>query len=159
MAKVTVGSISGFSGMVTFTCKVSPAPLLTPMCSLSPTQAALTSGGQATSTLTVSTTAPTEFLARPDLSRGLTPIYAIVVPIFGVALMGMGFTSGGRRKRLLGFVIGSVLLAGLILQTACGGGSRGTTSTPGTPAGNYTVTVTGSSASTQHMTSVVLTVQ
>ncbi len=48
-----------------FTCKVSPALALAPVCSLSPVQVQVTKGGQATSTLTVNTTPPTAFLARP----------------------------------------------------------------------------------------------
>jgi hypothetical protein len=121
----------------------------------------LTSGGQATSTLTVNTTAATADLIRPNIDRSFSPIYAMVFPIFGVALVGMGFASGGRKKnKLLGVTIGSILFAGLILQMACGGnsggGGGGGTSTP---AGNYTITVTGSSGSTQHTSAVTLTVQ
>jgi hypothetical protein len=88
----------------------------------------------------------------------------MVFPIFGVALVGMGVASGGRKKnKLLGVTIGSILFASLLLQMACGGnsggGGGGGTSTPGTPAGNYTITVTGSSGSTQHTSAVTLTVQ
>jgi hypothetical protein len=156
-AKVTIGSTRGFTGTVTFTCTVSPAPSMAPTCSLAPGQATLTSGGQATSTLTVNTTGLTAFLARPHPGRSSVAIYAIAFPIFGVALAGMGFTSSGRRRRrLLGAAIGFALIAGLILQTACGGGGS---SGGGTPAGNYTVTVTGSSASSQHTSPVMLTVQ
>jgi hypothetical protein len=138
---------------------------MAPTCSFNPAQATLTSGGQATSTLSVKTTAPTTaVLTQPNFGHELSPIYAMVFPIFGVALVGMGFTSGGRkRKRLLGVAIGTVLFAGLSLQMACGGGSGSSggtgTGTPGTPAGSYTVTVTGTSGSTQHTTTVMLTVQ
>lgn len=96
--------------------------------------------------------------------RGLAPIYAMAFPTFGLTFLGIGFSSGAKRKRLLGLLIGSVLFGGLVLQVACGwggagGGGTGSTSTPGTPAGNYTVTVAASSGSTQHMTSVTMTVQ
>jgi hypothetical protein len=164
-ATVTLGSTGGFTGTVNFTCTVSPAPTMAPTCSFNPAQATLTSGGQATSTLSVKTTAPTTaVLTQPNFGHELSPIYAMVFPIFGVALVGMGFTSGGRkRKRLLGVAIGTVLFAGLSLQMACGGGSGSSggtgTGTPGTPAGSYTVTVTGTSGSTQHTTTVMLTVQ
>jgi hypothetical protein len=164
-ATVTLGSTGGFAGTVNFTCTVSPAPTMAPTCSLSPAQATLTSGGQATSALTVKTTAPTTaILTQPNFGHELSPIYAMVFPIFGVALVGMRFTAGGRkRKRLLGVAIGTVLFAGLSLQMACGGSSGSSggtgTGTPGTPAGSYTVTVTGTSGSTQHMAAVMLTVQ
>jgi hypothetical protein len=159
-ATVTAVSTGGFTGTVTFTCSVTPAPTLAPVCSLSPAQATLTSGGQATSTLTVKTTAETAALTRPTFDRSFGPIYAIALPIFGAALVGIGFTSRRtKRKKLLGVAICSVLFAGSILQMACGGNSGGGTSTPGTPAGNYTVTVTGSSGSTQHTSAVTFAVQ
>jgi hypothetical protein len=161
-ATVTLGSTGGFSGAVNLTCTVSPASSLAPTCSFNPTQATLKSGGQATSTLTVKTTAPTTaVLARPNFGRGLSPIYAMAFPILGVALVGMRFGSGGKRKKLLGLVIGSVLFGGLVFLPACGGGSGSSTgtNTPGTPSGKYTVTVTGTSGSTQHASTVSVTVQ
>ena len=159
MAKVTVGSTGGFTGTVTFTCKVLPASSLAPACSLSPTQVTLTSGGKTTSILTVNTTAATALLARPHLGRGLVPVYAMVFPILGATLLGVGFTSNGRRKGLVGLMMCCLLIGGLAFQMACGGGSGSSTGAPGTPAGNYAVTLTGSAGSTQHATSVTLTVQ
>ena len=159
MAKVTVGSTGGFAGTVTFACKVLPASSLAPACSLSPTQVTLTSGGKTTSILTVNTTAPMALLARPNLGRSLVPVYAMVFPILGATLLGVGFTSNGRRKGLVGLMMCCLLIGGLAFQTACGGGSGSSTGAPGTPAGNYAVTLTGSAGSTQHATSVTLTVQ
>jgi hypothetical protein len=126
------------------------------VCSLNPAQVQVTNSGQATSTLTVSTTGPNAFLVRPILRHGGPPIYAMVFPIFGLALVEMCFRSGGTRKRLLSLTICCLLFGGLVFQAACGGGS---TSTPGTPEASYTVSVTASSGSTQHTTSLMLTVQ
>ena len=162
-ATVTAGSMGGFAGTVALACSVSPMPLLAPTCSLSPAQAQVAAGGQATSTLTISTTGPTASLSRPSLRHDGSLVYAVVFPIIGLSLMGAGAAFDGRRKKILGLVLGCVVLGGLLLQVACGGGggnsSTNTTSTPGTPAGSYTVTVTGSSGSTQHTTAVTLTVQ
>ena len=47
----------------------------------------------------------------------------------------------------------SILFGGLISQEACGGGSSGPGST------TYTITVTGTSGSTQHSTTVLITVR
>jgi hypothetical protein len=159
IAKVTVGSTGGFTGTVTFTCKVLPASSLAPACSLSPTQVILTSGGKTTSILTVNTTAPVALLARPHLGRGLVPVYAMVFPILGATLLGVGFTPNGRRKGLVGLMMCCLLIGGLAFQMACGGGSGSSTGAPGTPAGSYTITVAGSSGTTKSATSLVLAVQ
>jgi len=117
------------------------------------------SGGQGTSTLTINTTGATALVGHPTLRREFAPMYALVIPIFGVVLAGFGPRSGGgRRRKLFGLLICCVLLGGVVGQVACGGSSSGTTGTSGTPAGNYTITVTGSSSS-QHTTTLKLTVQ
>jgi hypothetical protein len=78
--------------------------------------------------------------------------YAVWLPLPGLALIGLGFGSGPsrrKRKKLLGFLLLWLLLAGLILLPACGtsgnAGSGGTHS-GGTPAGTYTITISGKDA-------------
>ena len=87
------------------------------------------------------------------------------LPIAGFSLMGMGFSSArSRRKKLLGFLMVGMVMAALFLMPACGGGSSGGGGGGGgctgcTPAGNYTVTITGADAnSLSHSTTVALTV-
>jgi hypothetical protein len=159
-ATLTLASTGGFAGMVTFTCTVSPAPPLAPTCSWAPAQVQLTSGGQASSTLTINTTGSTAFLARPNLDHDLSPIYAVVFPIVGVVLGGIGFKSANGRNKIHSLVILCVLIESLLFQAACGGpGTTATTGSSGTPAGSYTVSVTATSGSTQQTTSLALTVQ
>jgi len=69
------------------------------------------------------------------------------LPIGGMAFLGAGLTGKSRKNRLLGFFLVCLVLAGLMFLGACGNSSHGGSSTgpgnPGTPAGNYTITVTG----------------
>jgi len=84
----------------------------------------------------------------------------MLLPIGGLALLGTGFTS--RKKKLWGFLLACLLFSGLIFMAACGGSSSsGGGGQPGTPAGPYTVTVTGTGAtgSPTHSTTVSFTVK
>jgi hypothetical protein len=111
--------------------------------------------------LTITTTGPSAAIFAPHQIR-FSPIYGIWLPLPGIALVGAGFA--GSRKRKLGFALGLVLLLSMMLMLAgCGGGgsssNNGGGGTQGTPAGTYNVTVTATSGSTAHTTSVSLTVQ
>lgn len=151
---ITIAPTNGFNSAVSLSCSVTPAAAKQPTCTFSPTSVA---GGSGTSTLTVKTTAATTASVAPHF-KGV--FYAMWLPVGGLALLGAGFTS--RKKRLLGFLLGCLLFSGLIFMAACGGSSSsggGGTTVPGTPAGAYTVTVTGTSASLTHTAGLTLTVQ
>ena len=75
--------------------------------------------------------------------------YGLLLPVFGITLLGAGMGSGGsRRRKLFGFLMLGMVLAGLLVMPACGGSSTptGGGGNPGTPAGAYTITVTGTSS-------------
>jgi Beta-propeller repeat len=136
---VTVTPPNGFNGSVTITCAISP------MVSLGPACGAVSATSTAPATLTVSTTAASALLHHPANARLSGLFYALFLPIGGVALMGLGLGSAGLpRKKLFGFLLVGLLLSGLILMPACGGGSGGGGGGgTGTPAGTYTITVSG----------------
>jgi len=119
------------------------------------TSVTLSGGSASTTTLNISTT------VRPvttgSLFRG-GPLYAAWLPIGGLSLLGVGVGAGFKRRRwLAGMLLG--LIAGLILlQSACGGSSSSATTTGGTPAGTYTIVITGSSGSASHNQRVTLIV-
>jgi len=113
-------------------------------------------GTAAQTTLTVTTTAP--HTSRAPSSR---IFYALLLPLGGMTLLGASGLS--RRKKVLSLLLLFLAASGLLFLTACGGGSsssNGGGSTGGTPAGTYTVTVTGTSGSlTAPSTTFTLTVQ
>lgn len=130
-------------------------------CSVSPSS--ITPGGSP-ATLTVTTTGPTAALIAPH-RNSLLPLYAIWLPVPGMALAGIGYASR-KRKLAIGMTLFLVLGLALLLAGCGGGGSSsgggggggGGGGTGGTTPGNYTITVTGTSGSLSHQTQVTLTV-
>jgi hypothetical protein len=150
---VTIAPVNGFNSGVNLTCSIAPVVTRPATCSFSPASVA---GGSGTSTLTVSTTAATTASLAPR-SKGV--FFALWLPIGGLALVGTGLAS--RKKKLWSLLFGCLIFSGLIFLGACGGGSSsggGTTGHPGTPAGSYTITVTGTSGATTHSQTVTLAV-
>jgi hypothetical protein len=154
---VTLAPAGGFSSAVSLTCAVTPATAVPPTCKFSSGSVA---GGSGTSTLTVTTVAAVASL-RPN--RGRSIFYAMLLPLGGLTILGAGYTS--RRRKLLGLLLVSLLMSGLIFLAACGGGSGGGGGggngggTPGTTQGAYTVTVTGTAGTLTQAQSLAVTVQ
>ncbi|MGC2670952.1 MAG: IPT/TIG domain-containing protein [Candidatus Acidiferrum sp.] len=157
MNVISVNAVNGFTGSVTAACLL-PAQAVT--CSVMPST--LTAGQSAN--VVVTTTA-----------RGLMPPLAInrrilswprIVPLLVLMLLCFLLARLARTRRQRAIV--AVPLAGVILflvlqATGCGGGSSQPPPPPpptGTLAGIYTITVTGTAASsnTTHMATLQLTV-
>jgi FG-GAP-like repeat/FG-GAP repeat len=178
---LSVAGSVGFSGNVSLSCSGAPTAAT---CAVSPATVTLTSGGSATATVTVTTTARSQMVtpvANRD-ERWTPSIYdsprVVAIYVAGFALsIGLSAIFGARpRRRMLWAPVAAcvLLLAGMTIG-GCGGGSNsssnsgGTTPPPsggtatGTPAGNYTITVTattGSGASeVSHTTQLTLVVQ
>ncbi len=142
-----------FTSPISFSCTGLPALA---NCTFSPTT--VTSGTSTLTTkLTIGTTPHTTALAPPPFGRRSGPRYAIWLVLPALLLGTVGMATPKRRK-LLSYCLVFLLVSGCVLQVACsnGGNSGGT---GGTPAGNYTITITGAAASTQHTATVTLTVQ
>ena len=162
---VTLTSLFGYTSAVNLGCSVSGTGSPLPACSASSFSSGSvtpTSTG-ATSTLTITTTGASAAIVHPSKF-----FYAMWLPIAGMSLIGVGFGSAGsRRKKLLGFLMVAIVMAALLLMPACGGsssnngGGGGGGCTGCTPAGSYTVTITGTgtdAGATTHSTTVTLTV-
>ncbi|MGA2085224.1 MAG: kelch repeat-containing protein [Terracidiphilus sp.] len=135
---ITITPESGFNSTVSFSCSGLPSGAT---CSFNP-QTVTPSGGAATTTLTVNTSATNAALRQK--SSPLFPGAALAAVLCCLGWM--------KRRRLQMLLLLAVCGAGLSLLNGCGGGSSTSQST------TYTVTVTATSGSLQQSTTLSLTV-
>ena len=155
-ATVTVTPANSYTGAVTLSCSIAPVVTPAPTCSFGSTSPVTVTSSGGTATLTFSTVASSAMMFRRS-----TSLYALWLPLPGLALIGLGFGSGSRRNKVLGLLLW-MILASLIVLPACGSGGKGGGggTNPGTPAGTYTVTITGKDANsvTQSNTAPTVTI-
>jgi hypothetical protein len=149
---ISVAENNGFTGTVNLTCSV-PAAMSEASCSLNPNS--LTSSGSVA--LLIATTAPSAAGSRFTTPIGLLPGVALLF----CALLLVIATRLPARKFALGLLAAALLAATFV---GCGGGASsggggGGGSNPGTPTGNYTITVMGSSGSVTHSLQINVNVQ
>jgi hypothetical protein len=153
----TVSATGGYSGTISFSCGSLPNEA---SCTFSPASVNL-SGATATSTLTISTTAPT------TSRNSIPPAPWTVTATTALAGIAGIFLAPVRRRRwaryLRGVSLGLLAVACAVTFAGCGGGGGGGTGpgNGGTPAGSYTVSVNASASGggPQHAVSVTLVVQ
>ena len=139
---VDIVAVSGFNDTVTFACSVSPAPAQAPRCSVSATPGTPAS-------VTVGTSGPS---ASATSRSSAALAYAIWLPLLGLVGIGKGFGSkqspkqSPKQRRIRAMMLRGMLLSAIVSQMACGGGSSSSGGNSGTPAGAYTITVTGTSS-------------
>ena len=146
--KITVTPSNGYNGTISFPATACSALPTGATCSFSPSTVA----GNGSTTLTITTTAPTSAMLIPADVNSHGSGAGLMASLTGFGLMGIVFAGDLRkRKRHGAFLLLSVLALALILSlVGCGGGSSsgsggGGGGGGGTPSGTYSVkfSVTG----------------
>ena len=158
--QVTVTPSGAFPNSVSLSC-TSGLPAAT-ACAFTNNPIPNLNNGAQSRALNINTTArplPASARLAPGGVSGV-PLYATWLPLCGIAFLGLRVGGKASRKRLM---LTGVLLLGffalILFQAGCGGSSSPTTTTGGTPAGTYTITVTGTSGSATRTTTLELVVQ
>jgi hypothetical protein len=152
----------GFTGSVALSAALTSSPagaVDPPTFTFGATSPVSISGvSAATATLTINTTAATTSALASPKERGVP--WSMAGGAALACILMFGIPSRRRKWRaILGMLL--LLLAAASSLVACGGSSivGGDTNIPGTTAGAYTITVTGTSGATVEKTTVKLTVQ
>ncbi len=158
--KITVGvtSATGFSSVVTLVCSGLPAMTT---CSAAPATVTPTGSTPVNSTLTIITTQRTSLLPR-SLPRPPGPGWMArpgLWTMLALLLLASGLWAVRMNRKQWSWAVLAVAALWLASFAACGAGGSGYVNTTGTPAGTYTVTVTGTAGSLTQSASFTLTVQ
>jgi hypothetical protein len=143
---LSANSEGGLKGAVALSCSGAPSEAT---CTVSPSSVTLNGSSTTSFSMTVSTTAaaglaPSLRMTPPSADdRGKWLLLSLVV-LAGVILLARRKPEAMVGRLRLGLATAGMLALLALGMVACGGGSSTTTSSnPGTPAGKYNLTVTG----------------
>jgi len=158
-ATVTPSSTSGFPDSVSISCGSGLPTGATCVPGNNNPIPNLNTGAQSSQFVINTTTRVTTTADLHHVTGSGIPLYATWLPVSGLALLGAGLAGklSRRRRWLIGLLTG-VMLAFILLLPGCHTAAPVTTTT-GTPAGTYAVTVNAVSGSATRTTLVTLVVQ
>jgi hypothetical protein len=160
---LNMGGLGGLNQAINFTCTGAPSEST---CTVSPSSATPSASGSVAVTVAVTTTAPGAVAPRPRPTPPFGPgtdLRLISFLLLGLLTLAW-WASVGRRPRgkKLRWGLGMAAVATLALAMAScggGGGGGGVPPNPGTPAGSYTLTVTGALSGSALQHSITLTLK
>lgn len=150
-ATVTVNLDPSFAGTVSFTCS-EPAALTESVCT-----APASVNASANVSFHITTTAATSAMNRSSDRSGRI-FYAALLP----GLLGIMFTFGSGKRSFRGMrMLGLIMVLGFSTMWlgSCGGSNNSSQGNPGTPKGNYTITVSGNGNGATQTATFTLSVQ
>jgi hypothetical protein len=157
-----VNPISGFTGAVNLTCSGAPAQST---CIASTSSVNITGPSSAPFSVTVTTTArgllPPSPIRRPWQYPPQSPLQYAIPVMLCVLLTAAKALGGGRLRLVRTWVTAAavmVCLGTLMTLSGCSGGGSSPPPLSGTPAGTYTLTVTGTSQGVSRTVSLTLTI-
>jgi len=148
---LALAGTGSFTGTVNMSCAITPTVTPAPTCGLSASSLQITGSGTQSVTVKVGTTAPvtTSVLPRFFLPPRTTPLpWTLLILSSGSLLL--------RSRKRIPLLTAPALVVLLAACLSCGG-SRHTT--PGTPPGPYTATITATSGSSSHNIPLTVVVQ
>ena len=150
---LTLAPAGGFNKAVAVSCTVDTQPAT---CTATQSSVTLDGTHSATDTITVVTTS--NAMAPPPPKAPLDPLNLLRLLLLGMTAVLLTLVTRAASKRRLGQALGFAAVA-LLVGTLCAGCSTGSgMKSKGTPIGAHQVTITGTSGSTTHNISVLLTV-
>jgi len=153
-----VEGTGSLSGSVNLTCAITPAVTPAPTCSLSSSSVQLSGSAQQSVTVKVGTTAPVTSSAampRDFFSPWSMPLAWTLIALSSGLLLLL------RRRKQFPVLTAPAVALLLAACVSCGGSSSLTTThtTPGTPAGTYTATITATSGGASQSMALKVTVE